>query len=115
MHFARLSFYRDKFYAYSVNFNTAQYGRIAAAVTARLGKPSREDQESLPSVNVMNGGFTTRVVNTKRWDVGDVVVLVSDRGAGELAGQLYAAYLPLARQATPPKPQTPAPPAKPPF
>ena len=115
VHFSTLSFHNDKFYAYSVNFNTMQFPRIAAALAARLGAPSREEQESRSNFNVLQSGINTYIVNTKRWDVGNVVVLLADRGGGQFAGQLYATYLPLARQATPPRRQEAAPPPKLPF
>jgi hypothetical protein len=115
VHFATLSFYNDKFYAYSVNFNTNQYPRIGAALAARLGQPSREEHENRSNLNVLQGGLNTYVVNTTRWDVGNVVILLADRGAGQFAGQLYATYLPLARQATPPRAQDEAPAPKLPF
>ena len=63
----------------------------------------------------LQGGLNTYIVTTKRWDVGNVVALLFDRGGGQFAGQLYATYLPLARQATPPKPQDQAPSPKLPF
>jgi hypothetical protein len=115
VHFSTLSFYSDKFYAYSVNFNTNQFLRIAASLAARLGPPSREEQENRSNLNVLQGGLNTYIVNTKRWDVGNVVILLADRGGGQFAGQIYATYLPLARQATPPKRQDQAPPSKLPF
>lgn len=115
VHFSTLWFYNDKFYAYAVNFTTNQFPRIAAALAARLGPPSREEQENRTNLNVLQGGLNSYVVNTQRWDVGDVVVSLADRGAGPLAGQLYATYLPLARLATPPKPETQAPAPKVPF
>ena len=64
---------------------------------------------------VLQGGLNTYIVNTKRWDVGNVVILLADRGSGQFAGQLYATYLPLARQVTPPRRQDEAPPSKLPF
>ena len=117
VHFSTLSFYNDKFYAYSVNFDTNQFPRIAAALVARLGRPSRDEQENRSNLNVLQGGLNTYIVNTKRWDVGNVVILLADRGGGQFAGQLYATYLPLARQATaaPPERQDEAPSPKLPF
>ena len=115
VHFSTLFFYNDKFYAYSVKFNTNQFPRIAAALAERLGPLSREEQENRSNLNVLQGGLNTYLVNTKRWDVGNVVVLLADRGGGQFAGELYAAYLPLARQATPPRQQEKAPPSKLPF
>jgi hypothetical protein len=115
VHFSTLWFYNDKFYAYSVNFSTNQFPRIAAALAARLGAPSSEEQENRSNLNVLQGGLNTYIVNTKRWDVGNVVILLADRGGGQSAAQLYATYLPLARQATPPKRQDEAPSPKLPF
>jgi hypothetical protein len=115
LHFSTLSFYNDKFYAYSVNFNTTQFPRIAAALAARLGPPSREEQENRSNFNVMQGDLNTYIVNTKRWDIGNVMILLADRGGGQFAGQLYATYLPLARQVTPPMRQDEVPPSKLPF
>jgi len=115
VHFSTLWFYDDKFYAYSVNFGVNQFTRIAAQLAVRLGPPSREEQETRPNFNATMGGLSTYIVNTKRWDVGDVVILLADRGGGPLASQLYATYLPLARQAKPPRPQGEAPSAKLPF
>jgi hypothetical protein len=111
VHFSTLWFYNDRFYAYSVNFNTNQFPRVTAALAARLGPPSREEQENRSNLNVLQGGLHTYIVNTKRWDVGNVVILLADRGGGQFTGQLYATYLPLARQATPPRheDETPAP------
>jgi hypothetical protein len=103
VHFSTLWFYDDKFYAYAVNFNTNQFQRIAAALAVRFGPPSRQEQENRSNVNVLQGGINTYIVNTKRWDIGNVAILLADRGAGPFAGQLYATYLPLARQATPPR------------
>jgi hypothetical protein len=115
VHFSTLWFYADKFYAYSVKFSTNQFPRLSAALAARLGPPSRDEQENRSTYNVLQGGINTYIVTTKRWDVGNVVTLLSDRGGGQLAGELYATYLPLARQATPPKATDEAPPPKLPF
>jgi len=115
VHFSTLWFYNDRFYAYSVNFNTNQFPRIGAALAKRLGPPSKELQETRANFNFALGGPTSYIVNTQRWDVGNVVVLLSDRGGGLFAGQLYATYLPLARQATPPRQQDAAPAPKLPF
>ena len=115
VHFSTLLFYENQFYGYFVNFNTVQFPRIANALAARLGPPSREEQTNRTNFNVLQGGFDTYLVNTKRWDVGNVVMLLSDRGGGQFAGQLYTAYLPLARQAAPPRRQGKAPAAKLPF
>jgi hypothetical protein len=114
VHFSTLFFYNNKFYAYSVNFNTNQSLRIAGALSQRLGPPSREEQESRSNLNVLQGGLNTYVVNTKRWDIGNVVIMLADRAGGQFDGELYATYLPLARQATPPKQQD-APSSKLPF
>jgi len=103
VHFSTLWFYDDRFYAYSVNFSANQFQRIAATLAARLGPPSREEQENRSTLNVLQGGLNTYIVNTKRWDAGNVAILLADRGSGPLTGQLYATYLPLARQATPPE------------
>lgn len=115
VHFSTLWFYNDKFYAYSVKFNTNQFPRLSAALAERLGPPSHEGQENRSNFNVLQHGINTYIVNEKRWDVGNVVTLLSDRGGGQFAGELYATYLPLARQATPPKPKDEAPPPKLPF
>jgi hypothetical protein len=115
VHFSTLWFYDDKFYAYAVNFHTNQFQRIASALAVRLGPPSREEQENRSNLNVLQGGLNTYIVNTKRWDIGNVVLLLADRGAGPLAGQLYATYLPLARQATPPRREDTKAPPKLPF
>jgi len=44
--------------------------------------------------------MSTYIVNTKRWDLGDAVVLLSDRGGQgkPLAGHMYVAYMPLLRE-----------------
>ena len=115
VHFSTLWFYNDKFYAYSVNFSTNQFPRLSAALAARLGPPSHEGQENRSTLNILQGGLNTYIVTTRRWDVGNVVALLSDRGGGQFAGQLYATYLPLAPQATPPKPQDQTPSPKVPF
>jgi len=117
VHFATLSFYDDKFFAYDVTFNTSLFAQLATALAARLGPPSRETQETRTSIRPLGGGVSSYVVNLRRWDVGDAAVLLFDRGGGggELAGELYATYLPLARQANPPRPQDEAPPVKLPF
>jgi hypothetical protein len=115
VHFSTLWFYKDQFYAYSVNFNTNQFPRILAALTQRLGQPSRSFQDTKVNLGIGLGGPSTYIVNTQRWDAGDVIVLLSDRGGGILAGQLYATYMPLERQANPPKEQAPAPAPKLPF
>lgn len=115
--FSTLWFINDHFYAYDVTFDTPQFARLEAAVRSRLGAPSREMQETQVSPNVLQGGISSYVVNTKRWDVGNAVVLLSDRGGqGKLlAGHIYVTYLPLAREATPPAAQPNEPPAKLPF
>jgi hypothetical protein len=115
VHFSTLWFYNDKFYAYSVNFGVSQFQRIAAGLAERLGPRSRENQETRSSVNILQGGINSYIVNTLRWDVGDVVILLADRGGGPLASQVYGTYLPLARQATPPGRQDEAPSVKLPF
>jgi len=116
VHFATLSFYNDKFYAYDVKFNTNLFPRLAGALVARFGPPSNESQENRTNFAPMQGGVSTFVVNLKRWDVDDVAVLLFDRGAGgPLVGELYVAYRPLARLASPPKPQDEPPPLKLPF
>jgi hypothetical protein len=117
VHFATLSFYDDKFFAYDLTFNTNMFPQLGEAIAARFGPPSRETQETRSNFNALRGGLNSYVVSQRRWDVGDVAVLLFDRGGGggELAGELYVAYRPLARQATPPKPQDEAPPVKLPF
>ena len=102
--FATLWFFNDRFYAYDVTFDTPQFARLDSALRNRLGAPSKELQETQVSPNVLQGGISSYVVNTKRWDVGNVVVLLEDRGGqGKLlAGHIYVTYLPLGREANPP-------------
>jgi hypothetical protein len=103
--FATLWFYNDHFYAYDVAFDTAQFPRLYSTLVKKFGGPSKEIQESKMTPNFMLGGFTTYIVNTKRWDSGNTVVLLEDRGGQgkPLAGHMYVAYVPLAREATPAK------------
>jgi hypothetical protein len=117
VHFATLSFYDDKFYAYDMTFATNLFPALASALVARLGPASKETQENRTALNPLGGGINSYMVTVRRWDVGDTVVLLYDRGGngGQLAGELYATYLPLARQADPPKPRDEPPPVKLPF
>jgi hypothetical protein len=107
VHFATLWFYNDRFYAYDVAFNTGQFPRLFSTLVTKFGKPSKEDQASQMAPNLMGGGFgmSTYIVNTKRWDSGNVVVLLSDRGGQgkPLAGHMYVAYMPLLRETIPAK------------
>ncbi|HUB15767.1 MAG TPA: hypothetical protein VMB34_27725 [Acetobacteraceae bacterium] len=117
VHFATLSFYDDKFYAYDLTFDTKLFSALADALAARLGPASKEAQENRTSLNPVVGGVSSYVVTLRRWDVGDVVVLLFDHGGDGhmLAGELYVTYRPLALQAAPPKPQDQSPPVRLPF
>jgi hypothetical protein len=88
-----------------LRFDTAQFPRLYSTLVKKFGGPSKEIQESKMTPNFMLGGFTTYIVNTKRWDSGNTVVLLEDRGGQgkPLAGHMYVAYVPLAREATPAK------------
>ena len=117
VHFATLWFLNDRFYAYDVAFNTGQFPGLLAALVSRLGAPSKEEQESRIVPNLMTQGMGSYVISTKRWDAGNTVVLLSDRGGQgkPLAGHIYVAYLPLAREAAPPPTEDTTPRAKLPF
>ena len=117
VHFATLWFYKDRFYAYEVTFDTPQFARLYSAVLGRLGTPSKETQETRMNLNLMQGGASTYIVNTKRWDAGNSVILLDDRGGqGKLlAGRMYVTFLPLAREALPEKQPDSELPAKLPF
>jgi len=110
-------FYDDKFYAYDLTFDTKLFSALADALAARLGPASKEAQENRTSLNPVVGGVSSYVVTLRRWDVGDVVVLLFDHGGDGhmLAGELYVTYRPLALQAAPPKPQDQSPPVRLPF
>jgi hypothetical protein len=101
--FATLWFHNDRFYAYDVAFNTAQFPRLFATLEEKFGKPSKEEQESQVNPAFMLGegfGSSSYIVNTKRWDSEDTVILLADRGGqGKLlAGHMYVVYLPIARE-----------------
>jgi hypothetical protein len=117
VHFATLWFLNDRFYAYDVAFNTGQFPGLQAALVSRLGPPSKEQQESRVAPGLTMQGMSSYVVNTKRWDAGDTVVVLADRGGQgkPLAGHLYVAYLPIAREAAPPPAEDTIPRAKLPF
>jgi len=105
VHFATLWFYNDRFYAYDVAFDTVQFPRLLSTLATKFGKPSKEEQASQVAPNFMMGGMSTYIVNTKRWDLGNAVVLLSDRGGQgkPLAGHMYVAYMPLLRETIPAK------------
>jgi hypothetical protein len=119
VHFATLWFYNDRFYAYDVAFNTGQFSSLFLTLETKFGKPSKEEQATqvAPNVILEGFGFSTYVVNTKRWDLGNIVVLLSDReGQGKpLAGHLYVAYMPLLRETIPQKKENKGNGAKLPF
>jgi hypothetical protein len=102
VYFATLRFHNDRFYAYNVTFPTSLFPGLFATLEKRFGRPSKEEQES--RINPTFGlrqtfGMSNYIVNTKRWDVGNTVILFADRGGQgkPLAGYIYVAYLPLAR------------------
>src|SRR5215831_15768957 len=103
--FATLWFYNDSFYAYDVAFDTGRFPRLFSTLETKFGKPSKEEQLSQMAPNLMLGGFglSTYIVNTKRWDISNVVVLLSDRGGQgkPLVGHMYVAYMPLLRETIP--------------
>jgi hypothetical protein len=118
-HFATLWFYDDRFYAYDVVFNTGEFPSLFSILQARFGKPTKEEQTSqmAPNFALRGLGMSTYIVNTRRWDIGNVVVLLSDRG-GEgkpLAGHIYVAYMPLLRATIPQKKEDTGSGAKLPF
>jgi hypothetical protein len=102
VYFATLWFHNDRFYAYNVVFPTALFPHLFATLEKTFGRPSREEQESQINPTFMPWGFgmSNYIVNTKRWDVGNTVILLADRGGQgkPLAGYMYVAYLPLARE-----------------
>jgi len=120
VYFATLWFHNDRFYAYNVAFPTALFPRLFAALEKTFGRPSKEEQESQINPAFMLGlgnfGMSNYIVNTKRWDVGNTVILLADRGGQgkPLAGYIYVAYLPLAR-AIPTEQKKSEPDAKLPF
>jgi len=101
VHFATLWFYNDRFYAYDVAFDTVQFPRLLSTLATKFGKPSKEEQESQVAPNFMMGGMSTYIVNTKHWDLGNAVVLLSDRGGQ--GKPLAVAYMPLLRETIPAK------------
>jgi hypothetical protein len=107
VHFATLWFYNDRFYAYDVTFETGQFPRLFSTLATKFGKPSKEEQASQMAPNLMLRGYgmSTFIVNKKRWDLGNAVVLLSDRGGQgkPLAGHMYVAYMPLLRETIPAK------------
>jgi hypothetical protein len=119
VHFATLWFYKDRFYAYDVTFDTGQFPRLFSTLETKFGKPSKEEQTSQMAPNLMLGGYgmSTYIVNTKHWDLGNAVVLLSDRGGQgkPLAGHMYVAYMPLLRETVPAKKEDNEPSAKLPF
>jgi len=107
VHFATIWFFEDRFYSYDVAFNTGQFPRLFEVMTAKYGKPTSEEQASRfnPALAIAGMGMRPYIVNTKRWDLGNSVVLLSDRG-GEgkpLVGHVYVAYMPILRQTVPAK------------
>jgi hypothetical protein len=105
VHFATLWFYNDRFYAYDVAFNTSQFSGMYSMLVNKFGAPSKETQESAMTSSFMLEGINTYIVNTKRWDSGNVIILLADRGGQgkPLAGHIYVTYVPLAREAMPTK------------
>jgi len=105
--FATLWFYNDHFYAYDVVFNINEFSYLFSVLQTRFGAPSKQKQESQMAPNfLLKGlGMSTYIVNTKRWDIGNVVILLSDRGGQgkPLAGHIYVAYIPLLRETIPEK------------
>jgi hypothetical protein len=117
LQFATLWFYNDQFYAFDVSFGTLQFGPLDAAMTNRFGPPSRQTEATLTVPNFVAGGINTYVAMTRRWEAGDTVILLSDRG-GEgkpLVGHVFVAHMPLYRQAVPPDNAPPTNSAKLPF
>jgi hypothetical protein len=102
VHFATLWFHNDRFYAYNVVFSTALFPRLFAPLEKKFGRPSKEEQESRISPPFMQQhfGMSNYIVHTKRWDVGNTLILLADRGGQgkPLAGYIYVTYLPLARK-----------------
>lgn len=118
VYFATLQFHNDRFYAYNVVFPTGLFPRLFATLEKKFGRPSKEEQESQSDYASMllGRGVSNYIVNTKRWDVGNTVILLADRGGQgkPLAGYIYVAYLPLAR-AIPTEKKNSEPSAKTPF
>jgi hypothetical protein len=102
VHFATLWFHNDRFYAYNVTFPTGLFPRLFATLEKKFGRPSKEEQESRISPTFMreHSGMSNYIVSTKRWDVGNTVILLADRGGQgkPLAGHIYVTYLPLAQK-----------------
>ena len=118
VHFARLWFLNDRFYAYDVAFGTAQFPDLYGVLVKRLGEPSKQQQDTVMALNLMVQGMGGNyIVSTKQWDLGATVVQLADRGGlgNAMTGHIYVAYLPLAREAAPPAKEDTAPRAKLPF
>jgi hypothetical protein len=102
VHFATLWFYNDGFYAYDVAFDTVSFTSLFSALEGRLGKPSAEEQESQfsPTSALGEYGISSYIINTKRWDTGNTVVRLSDRGGQgrPLAGHIYVVAVRIERE-----------------
>jgi hypothetical protein len=102
VYFATLWFYKDRFYAYDVAFPTGLFPRLFDTLQKRLGRPSKEEQESQIDYSSMllDSGVSSYIVNTKRWDSGNTTILLADRGGQgkPLAGRMYVAAVPIARE-----------------
>ena len=116
VHFATLWFINELFYAYDVTFDTPRFAPLYSALEGRFGAPSQETQDSRLSPMLALGQVSNYVVNTKRWDIGNTLLLLADRGGQgkPLAGHMYVKYLPLARE-TPSTKEDNAAPVKLPF
>ena len=116
VHFATLWFINELFYAYDVTFDTPRFAPLYSALEGRFGAPSQETQDSRLSPMLALGQVSNYVVNTKRWDIGNTLMLLADRGGQgkPLAGHMYVKYLPLARE-TPSTKEDNAAPVKLPF
>lgn len=102
LHFATLWFYNNRFYAYDVVFATAWFPSLFSAMEGRFGRPSKEEQESQVSPASVLGeyGISSYIVNTKRWDTGNTVIRLSDRGGqgAPLAGHFYVVAVRIERE-----------------
>jgi hypothetical protein len=101
VHFATLWFHNDRFYAYDIAFATAQFPRLFTTLEKKFGRPSKEEQKSqINPAFMLWRGVSSYIVNTKRWDLGNTVILLADRGGQgkPLAGDMYVVYLPIARE-----------------
>lgn len=102
LRFATLWFYKDRFFAYKVAFDTNDFSRFAAGFETRFGKPTKEETETKVNPNPLACQYTacSYVVRTRHWEMETTRISVADRGGnGHVnSGEMTVIYRPIAKE-----------------